>query len=79
MSDFDPIAAGQATAKENAKVDEAGITEPTMVFDQAVGTAEVTTPEGPVLTDEVSEEVVEEEVVEEVEKPKKAKKKAGKS
>lgn len=78
MSDFDPIAAGQATAKENAKVDEAGITEPTMVFDQAVGTAEVTTPEGPVLTDEVTE-TVEEEVVEEVEKPKKAKKKAGKS
>ena len=78
MSDFDPIAAGQATAKENAKVDEAGITEPTMVFDQAVGTAEVTTPEGPVLTDEVTE-TLEEEVVEEVEKPKKAKKKAGKS
>ena len=73
MADFDPIAAGQATAKENAEVDKAGITEPTMNFDQAVGTSEVTVPEGPVVTSEVPE------AVEETEKPKKkASKKADK-
>ena len=53
--EFDPVAAGQAEAKKNAKIDAAGITKPEMKFDQKVGTSEVTVPEGPIITDETEE------------------------
>ena len=59
MADFDPVKAGQEAAKANAKADKAGITKAEMNFDQEVGTAEVTIPEGPVLHEPVDDEVEE--------------------